>query len=48
MNERFDWFMRQHVDQGIDIAKRASTAAAAEFMFSKGVPLHVARRVLLK
>ena len=48
MNDRIDWYMRQHVDQGLEKAKTEGTAAAARFMYSNGVPLHVARRLLSK
>ena len=48
MNERIDWYMRQHVDAGMAIAAEQDTITAARYMYSKGVPLHVARRVLSK
>ena len=47
MNQRIDWLMRQHVDQGLDLAANQGVYNAAAFMYSKGVPLHVAKRVLL-
>lgn len=48
MNKRIDWYMRQHVDIGLSLAAEHDTVTAASYMYSKGAPLHVARRLLLK
>jgi len=48
MNERIDWYMRQRVDEAVEIRRNKGVHAAARYMYSKGVPLHVARRLLLK
>lgn len=48
MNERIDWYMRQHVDEAIEIRRSKGIHAAAQYMYSYGVPIHVARRKLLK
>ena len=46
--KRVDWYMRQHVDQGLELARAGNLIGAAEFMYSKGVPIHVAARLLAK
>lgn len=46
MNERIDWYMRQHVDQGLDLAVFGDRKSAAKYMYEKGVPIHVAVRLL--
>lgn len=44
--KRVDWYMRQHVDQGLALALHGDRVGAAKFMFDKGVPIHVAVRLL--
>ena len=44
--KRVDWYMRQHVDQGLELAIFGDRAGAAKFMYDKGVPIHVAVRLL--
>lgn len=48
MNERIDWCMRQRVDEAVEIKHRQGVHAAAQYMYDYGVPIHVARRTLLK
>lgn len=46
-NRRIDWAMRQFVDEVLGVLScTGDRANAAMHLYERGVPLHVARRVL--
>lgn len=46
-NRRLDWYMRQFVDEVKDyLARGGEHANALHNLYERGVPVHVARRVI--
>lgn len=46
--KRVDGYMRQHVDHGLGLAIFGDRVGAAKYVYDKGVPIHVAVRLLAK